>query len=190
MTTRIFAIHGAYSTPRIFNYLKYKLGDEYSWTFLNYQVQIDDLEKIIKSVSDLKEPHHIIGHSMGGLIGLKLIDKSWVDSITTISTPLGGIDISIMQRYLSRSSFLNDIADYSEFIRSIKQTKTSKPIQHLISTTGFNPFILENSDGVITLRSQQSNTLGPIYKIPATHIGIMLSDKIRDLLVNFWTSIL
>lgn len=190
MITSIFAIHGAYSTPKVFNYLKYRLGDNYSWKFLNYQDKVDDLEKIINSVVDLDEPHHVIGHSMGGLIGLKLIHKPWVKSVTTISTPLGGVDLNIMQRYISRGSFLNDISDYSEFIRSIKQTKTSKPIQHLVSMIGFHPWMYEPNDGVITIRSQLTYSLGPVYKIDTNHIESVLSDKTRELLMNFWLSML
>lgn len=186
MITRIFAIHGAWSSPKIFNYLKYRLGDGYSWEFLNYQDQVHNLQGIIDDVIDLSEPHHVIGHSMGGLIGLKLLSKSWVSSLTTIATPIGGIELNMMQRYLTRSTFLLDIADYSTLIQSIKNIKTIKPIQHIISTKGFNPFLYEENDGVVTLKSQRSVKFGKSYEIAATHTEVVMHNDTASIIDNFY----
>ena len=184
----VYAIHGAFSSPRMFNYLVHRMGRSYRWHFLDYSSMTGGLDSITASISEQQRPCHVVGHSMGGLIAIDIAHRPWVCSITTISTPLGGIDISMMQGYLSRSSFLIDIASHGNYIRRIKDASVSKPIQHIISGSGFNPFIYEPNDGVVTLRSQQSSTKGTVHVLDANHIEVMLLPRTVQLLENFWTS--
>ena len=186
MTKKIFAIHGAFSSPKMFNYLVHKLGKEYTWTFLDYHDKTDGLDSLIDSVTPMTEPYHIVGHSMGGLIALCLINQPWVASVTTISTPLGGININIMQSYLSRSAFMQDISSHGNFINKINNISTKTPVQHLVSTTGFNPWLYEPNDGVITIKSQRAMKLGKVYDIDSNHIEILLNDTTVEILKSFW----
>jgi pimeloyl-ACP methyl ester carboxylesterase len=185
MTTNIFAIHGAFSSPRIFKYLSSQMGKRYRWYYLDYQTATAGITDIIRSVNPM-ENAHVVGHSMGGLIALGLANKPWVNTITTISTPLGGLDVNIIQSYWTRSEFIKEISSHGEFISNIRKTPIKQPVQHLISTTGFNPFIWENSDGVVTVRSQRVYALGPVVDIHANHTEIMLDDLTITTLQNFW----
>lgn len=175
--TNILAIHGAFSTPRMFNFLKTEIN-QYNWNFLNYTDQIDDIDSIISLAKKLSppEPCHVIGHSMGGLIALRLIDQPWVKSVVTIATPLGGLDINLVQSYLSRSNFLSEIAHNSSFIRNIHYQKIDKPVLHIITTHGFNPYIYEPNDGVVTLRSQQRWSCGRSVMVDANHSEVLLHE--------------
>lgn len=184
--TLIYAIHGAFSSPVIFNYLQRELGPKYAWHFLDYQNETGGLRDLIANVPSFTEPHHVIGHSMGGLMALALIQLPWVVSVTTISTPLGGVDINIMQQYLSRSEFMTDISSSGDFIRGLKKSQPVKPVQHLISTRGFNPWIYEPCDGVVTVRSQRAFSLGKTHDIPSNHTEIMLNDSTVAILKKFW----
>ena len=186
MTKKIFAIHGAFSSPNMFNYVVHKLGKGYSWTFLDYHDKTDGLDQLIKSVDSMKEPCHVVGHSMGGLIALCLINQPWVKSVTTISAPLGGIDINIMQSYLSRSAFMQDISSHGNFIKKINDITTKIPVQHLVSTIGFNPWLYEPNDGVITVRSQRAMSLGAVHELDSNHVEILLNDKTVEILKSFW----
>jgi len=185
MTKDIYAIHGAFSSPRIFNYLQLKLGKSYNRHFLDYQNETSGLSDIIRSITP-PDSAHVIGHSMGGLIALGLTNQPWVKTVTTVATPLGGVDINLIQSYLSRSEFVKEIASHSDFITKLRKSIAAHPVQHLISTSGFNPFIYEPSDGVITLRSQRSLQLGEVHEIAANHAEIMLDPETADKLVNFW----
>jgi triacylglycerol esterase/lipase EstA (alpha/beta hydrolase family) len=189
MTKNIFAIHGAYATPATFNYLKYKLGKGYKWTFLDYRNVSCGVQNIVNNVENLDEPYHVIGHSMGGLIGLKLLERPWVKSLTTISSPINGIELTWFQQYLTKDSFLPEITEYSEFIRNLKLTDNIKPIQHIVSMTGYSPFMWKPNDGVITIWSQIQKSQGPIHEVKANHIEIMLIDETRQLLTDFWKNI-
>lgn len=182
----ILAIHGAFSTPRMFNFLKSEL-DSHRWEFLDYRDKIQDIDGIIELAKNVAHtsPCHIIGHSMGGLIALSLINEPWVKSVVTIATPLGGLDINPIQSYLSRSHFLSEISHSSKFIRSIHTQQTVKPALHIITTHGFNPYIYEANDGVVTLRSQQRWSCGQTCEVEANHSEVLLHEDTVEHLQNW-----
>ena len=185
MTKHIFAIHGAFSSPRIFNYLRNRIGKEYTWHFLDYQNETSGLTEIIGSIAPPRSAH-VLGHSMGGLIALGLANQPWVQSVTTIATPLGGVDLNLFQSYLSRSEFVKEIASHGEFISKLRKQIICKPVQHLISTNGFSPWIYEPNDGVVTIRSQRALEIGEVHEIPANHAEIMMDDLTVEKLLDFW----
>ena len=182
----IFAIHGAFSSPRIYNYLTHKLNNTFNWNYLDYSKETGGIANIIANITPPSNPAHVVGHSMGGLLALALINQPWVLSVTTIACPLGGIDINPIQAYLIRSEFMQEVSTHSNFIKDIAKVVSTKPVQHLISTTGFNPWIYEPNDGVILVRSQRTVAWGPTYDIDANHAEIMLSDDTVSILDDFW----
>jgi len=170
----IFAIHGAFSTPVIFNYLRSRLN-EHDWHFLDYHNDVNGVDDICaRAVID--RPSHVIGHSMGGLIALALADNPNVISITTIATPLDGLSVNALQAYLTRSGFINEVAHRSTFMQRLHRTTYAQPVQHLLSTVGFNPYMYEPNDGVVTLKSQRSWAAGKTIELDANHAEIMLMD--------------
>ena len=185
MTKHIFAIHGAFSSPRIFNYLKHRIGKDYTWHFLDYQNETSGLTDIIKNITP-PDSAHVVGHSMGGLIALGLAKQPWVRSITTIAPPLGGVDLNLFQSYLSRSEFVKEIASHSEFITKLRKQIINKPVQHLISTNGFSPWMYEPNDGVVTIRSQRALQIGEVHEIPANHAEVMMDNLTVEKLLDFW----
>jgi pimeloyl-ACP methyl ester carboxylesterase len=182
----IHAIHGAFSSPTIFNYIRMQLGSQYQWHFLDYQQETGGLQDIISRARAPTEPHHVVGHSMGGLIALALWYNLNVNSVTTISTPLGGVDVNFMQQYLSRSEFMSDISSSGDFIRGLQRATLTVPVQHIVSTAGFNPWIYEPCDGVVTVRSQRAVALGPVYDVASNHAEVMMDDRTVELLKTFW----
>lgn len=185
----IIAIHGAFSTPTIFNYLRGELK-EYNWNFLDYSDITGDVKSLvtqcINDFKDTKEQYHIVGHSMGGLIALALADQPFVKTVTTIAAPLGGLELSTLQSYLSRSSFLGEIRTYSAFMSSVHNQDYTKPVQHVITTQGFNPWSYDESDGVVSLRSQRGWKVGKTHDISANHSEVMLHPDTVSTLKNFW----
>ena len=83
--SKILAIHGAFSTPRMFNYLKKEL-DNHSWEFIDYRDKIDNIDNIIYHAQTAfnGSNYTIIGHSMGGLIALSLANHIDVDRLVKI----------------------------------------------------------------------------------------------------------
>lgn len=182
---KLLAIPGAWSSPRIYTWLKQQ-NAHYTWTFIDYQNPTTSLQEIVQAARVNQEPCHVVGHSMGGLIALSLADQSWVKSISTISTPMGGLDLNIFQMMFSRSRLMQEISSTSKFIERLTKRVISQPCQHLISTQGFNPWIYEPNDGVVTVRSQKAQAWGPQIEITANHCEIMLDTQTVKILENFW----
>lgn len=186
MREKIFAIPGAFSTPTIYNYLQLCLGREYAWESIDYSNDTANVQDIISRVKPGKGAYHVVGHSLGGLIALSLSTQPWVKSVTTISAPLGGLDVNPMQRWFSRSEFLGEIRSGGQFVLDLQHTEPKVPTQHLVSVKGFNPYVYEPCDGVVSIRSQMAYSLGKVHQVESNHSEIMLSDHTVDLLRNFW----
>lgn len=182
---KVLAISGAFSSPRIYQWLKQEITTA-TWKFLEYPDNIQSLTEIYNRIPEHQEHCHVVGHSMGGLIAMSLAQQPWVKSITTISSPLGGLDLNIFQVMFSRSKLIQEISSTSSFIENLKKSSVKLPCQHVISTKGFNPWIYEPNDGIVTVRSQKAQAWGPQWEISANHCEVMLDPSTRDYLSDFW----
>jgi pimeloyl-ACP methyl ester carboxylesterase len=187
---KIYAIHGAYSSPLIFNYLKSKMV-EYDWIFFDYSEQYKNIEDVVLDAEKyLAEDCHIIGHSLGGLIGMSLAMNNKVRSITIIASPINGIDNSIIHNFLPYNCFIREITEGSRFIGKIHSHSWNTPILQIKTNRGYNPFLTQRNDGVITITSQEikNDKLRKATKtvdMPMSHNEAMLSDMTIKEIVNF-----
>jgi pimeloyl-ACP methyl ester carboxylesterase len=179
------AIHGAFSTPTIFNYARHKIKG-YDWQLFDYSSNINDFIQVCERAVDcITEPCHVIGHSMGGMIALYLAGHHNVKSITTIASPLDGLDVSMAQQYMSRSSFIRELRRNGNFIYELHRQAYPMPVQHIITTRGFNPYMFEDNDGVVSLSSQRGWSAGEVHEIAANHAEIMQHDLCIKLIKTF-----
>ena len=182
---KILAIHGAFSTPTIFNYAKTKLKG-YDWQMFDYSSDINDFERVCdNAIYTIEEPVHVIGHSMGGMIALFLAGHHLVRSITTIASPLDGLDVGMAQIYMSRSSFIRELQHNSKFVRNLHDQAYPMPVQHIITTRGFNPYMFDDNDGVVSLKAQRGWAVGLVHEIAANHAEIMQHDDCIKLIKQF-----
>ena len=182
---KILAIHGAFSTPTIFNYAKTKIRG-HEWQLFDYSNDINDFIQVCeRAVDAINEPCHVIGHSMGGMIALYLAGHHMVRSITTIASPLDGLDVSMAQQYMSRSSFIRELSRNGRFIANLHRAGYPAPVQHIITTRGFNPYMFDENDGVVSLSSQRGWSAGTVHEIAANHAEIMQHDECIKLIKNF-----
>lgn len=156
------------------------------WKFFDYSKKTSDLSAIIAECNlKIKEPVHVVGHSLGGIIAMYMYNNSNVKSITTLASPIGGIDFHFWTNLmLPNNCFLHDISKHSGIITGINYGKrgNKKPINHLVATKGFSPYIHEQNDGVLTVRSQVMNTVNPIIEVPTNHHEILQHSKTVDFL--------
>ena len=92
----IVYIHGAHMTSAAFNYIKTNLP-EHELHNVEYSA-LSDLEdtvaRIRRELKLLDKPFKIISHSLGGVIGLRMLQGGLpVERLLTISSPLGGVDL-------------------------------------------------------------------------------------------------
>lgn len=174
---KILAIHGAWSSSISFNYLKGKTKAK-DWHCIDYDHRVNDYEDILAmSIGVVREPYIAIGHSLGGMIALHMSQDTLCKGIITLASPLAGLDLNLIQMYLSRASLISKIANTSRHVREIHEMNFDHvPVLHLIANKGFNPFIYESNDGVLPLKVQTGWTCGRLEEIAANHYEILQSN--------------
>lgn len=175
---KILAIHGAWSSSTSFNYIKSKILPK-SWELVDYDHRKHSYEDILNmSIGLMDEPYIAIGHSLGGLIALHQCQDVLCRGIITLASPLAGLDLNLIQLYLSRASLISKIASSSREIREIHNLSFDHlSVLHLIANKGYNPFIYEDNDGVLPIKVQTGWSCGKMVEIPANHYEILQSEK-------------
>ena len=183
---KILAIHGAWSSSTSFNYLKLKTKSK-NWYCVDYDHRVDDWNSILqKSKGIIRIPYVAIGHSLGGMVALHLSQDPNCKGIITIASPLAGLDLNLIQTYLSRATLISAVTKSSKQMREIQELSYNHlPVLHLIANKGYNPFIYENNDGVLPLKAQTGWTCGEVSEIAANHYEILQSDATVSAVVNF-----
>lgn len=185
----LLLIHGAWSTKHTFNYIIKKVLDdckvghvscfEYDCQKENITSIVHRAEKRLKTMSKNGLETVIVGHSLGGLISLKLSQHDEVSKTITLSSPLSGLKFNrVLHAYLLYyAPVLKDLLPDSKFIKEMQKADYSKkPIDIVVSLKGFNPLIFEPSDGVVTVESQLKWTPETATVIPMdiNHTEILL----------------
>lgn len=167
MKKNILFIHGAWCSKKSFSYLANEL-DRYSVDigYVEYDCQKMPMDEIIHRAHDQLEylasnhiPTVVVGHSMGGLIALKLSQHDAVQSTVTLAAPLSGIRFNyVMNAFLTYyAPILREMSPESTLIQSLHLAPYDKnPIDVLVADEGFSPFLVEPNDGVITKHSQKN----------------------------------
>ena len=187
---KILAIHGAWSSSTSFNYLKHKTKSK-DWHCVDYDHRLHSYEDILTmSIGVMREPYIAIGHSLGGLIALHQSQDVLCKGIITLASPLAGLDLNLIQLYMSRASLISKIANSSRQIREIHELPYEHlPVLHLIANKGFNPFIYEDNDGVLPIKVQTGWSCGDVAEISANHYEILQSDATVSAVQNFMKSV-
>jgi pimeloyl-ACP methyl ester carboxylesterase len=183
---KILAIHGAWSSSASFNYLKLKMKNKV-WQYIDYDHTVDDWDNILKKTVDVSvEPYVAIGHSLGGMIALHMSRDINCKGIVTMASPLGGLDLNLIQLYLSRSTLISSIVKNSKQVEEIQNLSFDHlPVLHLIANKGYNPFIYEANDGVLPLKVQTAWSCGTMVEISANHYEILQSEATAEAITQF-----
>lgn len=184
----LFLIHGAWCSKQGFNYLTKKVLDDTNVGRIHafeYDCQKETMLDIVRraktqlhDVSQNGLKTVVVGHSMGGLIALKLSQKSSVSRTITLASPLSGLKVNrwLHVFLLWHAPILRDIVPDSTFIRNLHKTAyDNNPVDVLVAGAGFNPMIYEPSDGVVTIDTQMRWTpeKSNVIVINANHSEIL-----------------
>jgi pimeloyl-ACP methyl ester carboxylesterase len=183
---KILAIHGAWSSSISFNYLRSKTKSK-NWHCVDYDHRVDNWDSILgKAINALREPYVAIGHSLGGMVALNLSQDTNCKGIITLASPLAGLDLNLIQMYLSRASLISAVSKTSRQVREIQELRYEHiAVLHLIANKGYNPFIYEDNDGVLPLKVQTGWACGEVNEIAANHYEILQSDATVSAVTNF-----
>jgi pimeloyl-ACP methyl ester carboxylesterase len=184
MTSSVWYIHGASSTPRAFNWLHTKLPDHHRVDIKYGDHEVGEIvPRLLKELKHSKGPVKIIGHSLGGVIGVALALRSKrVEKVFTISSPFGGSEVASYLRWFSFDPLLSHIHPRSGLIRSLQKKKLTTPVFSIVTTSGRFPLSLvyPKNDGVVTVDSQVA-LAGPTYaELNLNHFEVLLAQETAD----------
>lgn len=177
-------IHGAWSSSISFNHISSKIAA--SCEHFQYDHHSEGMRQIIQRARDsITRPSILIGHSLGGIVALAVEDHPMVQGIVTLASPLTGLDLNLIQVYLSRSSLVSEITNRSHLMRDLHRHAYQKPVLHLVANRGYNPFIYEQNDGVLPYKVQTGWTCGDMREIAANHYEILQSTETVSEIAKF-----
>ena len=87
------------------------------------------------------------GTLLNSVMGHLGAERGALPGIITLASPLTGLDLNLVQVYLSRSSLIGEITNRSHIVKDIQRHAYTKPVLHLVANRGYNPFIYEQNDG-------------------------------------------
>lgn len=185
---RILYIHGANATPKSFSYIQRNLPSHHAVNF-SYDASVDLAETVKRAALEMKEPVHIVSHSLGGIVAVaaaQAVDRGIVKSITTISTPFGGSEAADrMSIVMPFNRFIKNIKTTNPIIRRVVQQGTPAPTLSVITTGGHSPFEPKENDGVVTVESQRALTNNVQVVVPHTHFEVLLDDDVIGIISSF-----
>ncbi len=187
----LFVIHGAWSTNVSFTCLINSLerddiiisGHEYTCQERSLEEIVDGAVQKLYTLQDADVT--IVGHSLGGIIGLASARCENVKNVVTVASPLNGLDLPwLFKLYLySRVPFLSDAFEGSEFIQNLQSTEITCPVNCVVADKGYSPIHQCRTDGVVSYRAQTKWTPkdAKIEHINANHHEILQTQRLTEL---------
>lgn len=177
-------IHGAFATPVSFTRLVENLPGHFAY-YPQYTVDEElqkNIDRIAKEVAKLDDPI-IVGHSLGGVIGLSIANQiPDVKKVITIASPLGGSRTADIMKWFSTQNLFYDISTSSPVIKGLENRKNPCPVYSIVTTAGNNPMILEPNDGVVSIASQTKLSDVQYIKMHFNHLEILMTDELTDVI--------
>lgn len=188
MTSTVWYIHGANASPASFSYMKAQFPD-HEVVDVAYDCAhpaLGVLDHLTKEARASKTPFAVVGHSLGGVLGVSLAQRSSkVSRVVTLASPFGGSRAASLLRWLIPSQLLSDIAPSSKLITTLHALPVNVPVLSLVTTYGHSALMAEPNDGVVTVASQQALT-GPTYvPVPKNHFEVLLCPDVANTARSF-----
>lgn len=186
---KILFIHGAGSTKNSFRYMSNCLSLEHDCLFYEYDMDNSNVSTNImelkKYLDQLNHDVLVVGHSLGGIFALGIIDHPLVKKTITLSAPLGGMLVAGLYGWVTTHSMCKDLMPHSNTLTSIKKIAKNANKTHVafITTHGMS-FFHEENDGVVLVNSQMAWDT-PIYKkMNCNHFEILMADEVIDIIIK------
>lgn len=178
MSCTLCFIHGLNSSKHSFAYMAQELGGVSKINYDSHQPLAESIVQVSRQLPK-KDPIILIGHSLGGVIGLSLVLTKThnVQKLVTISSPLGGSGIAAFTRWFMNIPVLSDITPSSPFIRQFQELQADVPVLSIVSTSGHMPVSYEQNDSVVAVKSQRALQYAKQVDVKANHFEVLLHEK-------------
>ena len=182
-------IHGALMTPNSFNYLRSRHPVSHE-SLPHYDAAKKSIEHNTELVywelkGEFKDrKFDLITHSMGGVIGLTLLNKKYglnIQRLITLSVPFAGVRRLFWAKYvLPRYHLFKDLSTNSKTIENLQGVEVKIPVLNIVTTWGSEFFGADENDGVVSVKSQKS-IQGPniiTKEFCLNHMEVLLSEEV------------
>jgi pimeloyl-ACP methyl ester carboxylesterase len=170
----IVYLHGLNCSGIGFNHLINSLP-EHNSVVIDYNSHYsmnDILEEVSKKLPN--EKISLVGHSLGGLVGLMIAKDGQkdIDKVVTISSPIGGSRAAFLAQWLFPSiKSISDLTPTSVIIDEVKKPIKNK-VLNIISTAGGISYFKPN-DSIVTIESQDSYQTDHKKYIDVNHFEVL-----------------
>lgn len=181
---KIVCIHGATASSTSFNYIvdRLKLTNVKRIDYNSNTPFFKNLDNMIEEIG-IDDPVFIIAHSLGGLYAVHLTQHINIVGAVTISTPYNG---SVMAEFAARMAptyqLFRDIGIFNPPVLRARDIKIDVPWTQIVTTSGKNPWLLADNDGVVSYSSMTARADINYEYLDHNHYEIMLSPKTTDII--------
>lgn len=188
MKPTILYLHGLGATPLSFRYLSGILP-EHNEIILDMspdELVETSVQKAESKLWDAKDVF-IVGHSLGGIVGVGLLRLPNVRGLVSLSTPFGGHSAALLLGLWHHGAMFRNLSPFGSTVRGLQSKWNAANKPHLAIVTGKGlPIMGEPNDGVVTVASQRALT-GPnhVAHDHLNHFEVLLSDGVANQIRDF-----
>lgn len=187
----IVFIHGANQSQLCWNYIRSQLPN-YKTILIDYSSYnkfYNNLDDMINKLKDVG-PVFIVGHSLGGIYALHLLEHVNVVGAISISTPFGGSWTADWAKFLVRYQLFRDVGVRSKPIVEAQKIKINVPWTQVISTKGNVPYHNGINDGVVTIDSMRlMQSQMECIELEYNHYEVIVTPEIVDIIKTRYESV-
>lgn len=182
---KVVYIHGANQSSICWAYIREKCNfeDEILISYSSTERFYNNLENI-KTKINSTDPVFLIGHSLGGVYALHLLNHCNVAGAVSISTPFRGSSAADWARFIiPQYPLFKDVGRKSKPITDSHKIEIKVPWTQIVSTTGTVPYLNGENDGVCTVASMEHRKENmECVRVKATHYEVMVSDCVVEII--------
>ena len=187
----IVYIHGASATSESFTHIRQYVRETFNEPDILIEYKSDNgfennLNEM-KGMLDGEDRLFFISHSLGGIYSLYLADyyKETTRGGISLSTPYGCSEEADFARYfLPFNRLMKDVGTMSHVIKESRYLPAPPNWTQVVTTVGQSPWIQQQNDGVVTLKSMRSRTDFNLVEVDLNHYEVVISDRVVQIILD------
>ena len=187
----IVYIHGASATPASFTHIRQYVRDYFEEPdlMIEYKSESGFDTNLVAMKEKLQDEERLffISHSLGGIYALHLADhfKDVTLGGVSLSTPYGGCAEADFARYfLPFNRLMRDIGLSSMPMVNARNLPAPPNWTQVVTTVGQSPWIRDDNDGVVTLKSMRHRQDFDMVEMPLNHYEVVISDDVVKIILD------
>lgn len=187
----IVYIHGASATGESFTHIRQYVREHFEEPDITLEYKSENgfennLKKMYGKLDDA-ERLFFVSHSLGGIYALHLANyyKETTKGGVSLSTPYGGsAEADFAKYFLPFNRLMKDIGTMSFPMRQARDLPAPTNWTQIVTTAGQSPWICDDNDGVVTLKSMRYRTDFEQIEVNLNHYEVVISDKIVQIILD------